>query len=127
MPILTRWFIKTSLLLFVAALILGIAQAAAPARLATWGPVYVHLLVVGWITEMIFGVAYWMFPKFSKETPRGNNVLGIASYVLLNAGLLLRVIAEPRGMGWPLALSATLQWLAGIAFVVNTWPRIKER
>jgi hypothetical protein len=25
------------------------------------------------------------------------------------------------------ALSAVLQWLAGIVFVVNTWARVKER
>ena len=134
MPVLTRWFIKTSLVLFVAALLVGAAQALAPAALAVWGPVYIHLLVVGWITEMIFGVAYWMFPKYSKETPRGNDALGIASYIFLNIGLLLRVAGEPlharqpaAGLGWLLALSAVLQWLGGIAFVVNTWPRVKER
>jgi hypothetical protein len=26
-----------------------------------------------------------------------------------------------------LTLAALLQWLAGLAFVVNTWPRIKEK
>lgn len=127
MPILTRWFVKTSLLLFIAALLVGAAEALAPARMALWGPVYVHLLVVGWITEMIFGVAYWMFPKYSKETPRGSNALGVACYLLLNLGLLLRVVGEPSRIGWALAASAALQWLGGMAFVVNTWPRIKER
>ncbi len=139
MPVLTRWFVKTSLVYFVAALVLGIAQAAqAPLRLAPGlavaGPVYVHLLVVGWITQMIFGVAYWMFPKYSKETPRGSDRLAILSYLSLNAGLLLRVIAEPAatlrpgtGFGPALGLSAALQWLGGMAFVVNTWTRVKER
>jgi len=96
--------------------------------------VYVHLLVVGWITQMIFGVAYWMFPKDSAEAPRGNDRLAIAAYVCLNAGLLLRVIAEPTyalhpgaGFGRALGLSAVLQWLGGMGFVVNTWARVKER
>jgi len=139
MPILTRWFIKTSLVYFVAALVVGVAQAAqaplglAP-ELAGAGPVYVHLLVVGWITQMIFGVAYWMFPRYSRETPRGSDRLALAAYVCLNAGLLLRVIAEPAstlhpgaGFGRALGVSAVLQWLGGMAFVVNTWPRVKER
>jgi len=26
-------------------------------------PVYIHLLVFGWLTQLIFGVIYWMFPK----------------------------------------------------------------
>jgi hypothetical protein len=28
---------------------------------------------------------------------------------------------------WLVALSAVLQWLAGMVFVVNTWARVKER
>jgi hypothetical protein len=100
MPIVTRWFIKTSLMYLIAALVLGVAETAQaplglPAGLAVTGSVYVHLLVVGWITQMIFGVAYWMFPKYSKETPRGSDRLATASYVCLNAGLLLRVLGEP--------------------------------
>jgi hypothetical protein len=139
MPILTRWFIKTSLVCFIAALILGIAQAAQgvvrlPAELRAAAPAYVHLLVVGWITQLIFGVAYWMFPKLSAETPRGSDRLGLTAYGSLNLGLLLRVVAEPLhtihaspGLGWTLMASAVLQWLAGLAFVLNTWSRVKER
>ena len=139
MPIVTRWFIKTSLLFFLAALVVGLAQAAQPVlSLPPWvavlGPVYIHLLVVGWITEIIFGVAYWMFPKYSRERPRGSDVLAIASYALLTAGLVLRVIGEPfhswqpaAGLGWLLASSAVLQWTGGVAFILNTWPRVKER
>lgn len=139
MPVLTRWFIKTSLVCFVAALVVGVAQMAPgplglPPGLAAAGPVYVHLLVVGWITEMIFGVAYWMFPKHSPEEPRGSARLAIASYLLLNAGLLARVLGEPlhtlhpaAGLGWTLPASAVLQWLGGMAFVLNTWPRVKAR
>ncbi|HEU5262848.1 MAG TPA: hypothetical protein VFU41_15620 [Gemmatimonadales bacterium] len=139
MPILTRWFIKTALVYFVTALVVGVAQAVQaplglPAVLAAAGPVYVHLLVVGWITQMILGVAYWMFPKHSKETPRGSDRLAIASYWFLNLGLLLRVFGEPAhtvhpaaGLGWLLGVSAALQWLGGMAFVVNTWARVKER
>jgi Trk-type K+ transport system membrane component len=130
MPILTRWFVKTALVYLVAALVLGIAQPHVP----TAGPVYVHLLVVGWITQVIFGVAYWMFPRDTRDAPRGDDWLAIASYVCLNAGLVLRVVAEPvyplhptPGWGRALVLSAVLQWLGGMAFVVNTWGRVKAR
>jgi hypothetical protein len=132
MPVLTRWFIKTSLAYLVAALVLGVVHAARAG--AAIDPVYVHLLVVGWITQMIFGVAYWMFPKYSKEVPRGSDRLALASYVCLNAGLLVRVVAEPAvarhpgtWLGPALAVSALLQWLGGMAFVANTWARVRER
>lgn len=139
MPSLTRWFIKVGLPYFVAALAVGIAMTVpAVSRLspavAALRPVYLHLLVVGWLTQLIFGVAYWMFPAYSKERPRGFEGLAWATFLLLNAGLILRVIGEPMQAmrsgaiwSWMLAASALLQWLAGLGFVVNIWGRVKER
>lgn len=132
MPSLTRWFVKLALVYFVAALAGGVWQAAGGPLWLT--PITIHLLVVGWVTGMIFGVAYWMFPKYSPDAPRGADYLAIASFVLLNLGLLLRVAAEPWQAsrlspiaGWALVASGLLQWLGGVAFVVNTWPRVKGR
>jgi hypothetical protein len=124
------------MLYLVAALALGIvAQTPAASRVpllrAIW-PTYIHLLVVGWLTQLIFGVAYWMFPRYSPEQPRGSERLGWAAFVLLNTGLVLRALAEPwhsmtGRAGTALVASAALQLLAGLAFVVNTWPRVRER
>ena len=139
MPLLTRLFIKTGLLYFVAALLTGLLLALnSTLTLPTWvgvlNPVYFHLFMVGWVTQLIIGVAYWMFPKFTREQPRGSDQLAQITFLLLNGGLLLRVLAEPmlalqtnKLWGWLLALSAVLQWLAGLTFVINTWPRVKER
>ncbi|WP_119071142.1 cbb3-type cytochrome c oxidase subunit I [Aggregatilinea lenta] len=134
MPVLARWYIKAGLVYFVLALVAGVVLAVHPAWAGRLRPVYVHLLTVGWITQLIIGVGYWMFPKVTKARPRGSERLGWASFVLLNAGLILRAIGEPRvasGMqpefGWVVALSAVLQVIAGWLFVINTWPRIKER
>lgn len=81
MPALTRWMIKTSLIYFVLALLVSLLQALRPILQITWipaglRPVYIHLFMVGWITMLIFGVVYWMFPKFTLEKPRGNEALG---------------------------------------------------
>ena len=120
MPRLTRWFIKAGLLYFVLALMTGVLyQARREIDLPSWvsmlNPVYIHLLAVGWITQLIIGVAYWMFPKFTKAQPRGSEALGWATFILLNVGLILRVIGEPRvtmrsepSLGWMLAVSAVL-------------------
>lgn len=139
MPLLTRWFIKTALVYFVVALLVGVllafrSVAPLPPSVGVLSPVYFHLLMVGWVTQLIFGVIYWMFPKYSTEKPRGSETLGWATFGLLNLGLLLRALGEPiqmlwpaAGWGWLLALSALTQWLAGIGFVANTWGRVKER
>jgi len=132
MPTLTRWFVKTSLAYFVLALLVGILLSLN----AVGGlfPVYLHLLVFGWLTQLIFGVVFWMFPKYSRDRPHASERLGWATYILLNLGLILRAFAEPLQTnhpapvwGWLLAVSAVLQWLAGMAFVANTWGRVKER
>ncbi len=138
MPTLTRWFIKTSLIQFVLALVLGVWLALGPSvsgpAYAWLFPIYVHILVLGWLTQLIFGVGFWMFPKFSMERPHASPSLGWATYVLLNAGLLLRAVGEPMNAlqpnstwGWLLVLSAVLQWCAGMAFVLNSWGRIKVK
>ena len=137
MPTLSRWFIKSALVYFVAALVVAVALAIQaplnlPSAIGSLMPVYLHLFMVGWIAQFIFGVIYWMFPKFSKEEPRGSEVLARATYGLINVGLILRAVGEPvqalqpqAGWGWLLALSAILQWLGGLAFVFNTWGRVK--
>jgi hypothetical protein len=139
MPLITRTFIKTGLIAFVLALIAGVITAARsllplPSFVAGLTPIYFHLFMVGWVLQLIMGIVYWMFPKYSREKPRGHDELAWAAYALLNGGLLLRVIGEPALAAAPegpwgvlLAASAVLQWLAGLLFVVNTWPRVKER
>jgi len=132
MPLLTRTFIKTAMIDLALALVLGVLLALG----ITNGlfPVYIHLLVFGWLTQLIFGVVFWMFPKYSVEKPRGSEALGWWTYALLNTGLFLRAIAEPIQStqsnslsGWALVLSAVLQFLSGLAFVLNSWGRIKEK
>jgi predicted membrane channel-forming protein YqfA (hemolysin III family) len=139
MPAVTRWFLKAGLAYFVVALLLGVLLAAPavlplPPVIAALGPVYFHLLMVGWVAQLIFGVVYWMFPRYSKDKPRGSEGLALATFVSLNVGLVLRAMGEPLQALWPaaawglvLVLSAFLQWLAAIMFVINTWARVKER
>ena len=138
MPPLTRWFVKSSFIYLVLALIAGLLliiqstfKWTVPAGIF---PVYIHLFVLGWLTQLIFGVVYWMFPKYSKEKPRGSEMLGWWTYALLNLGLLLRVIAEPIQAvhpyplsGWTLVAAAVIQFLAGLTFVINSWGRVKEK
>lgn len=135
MPSLTRWFLKTALIYLILALCTGILLSL-PGTVSIPGlfPVYFHMLTFGWLTQLIFGVALWMFPKYSMARPRGHEWLGWATFILLNTGLILRVIFEPLHgtmpsslSSWMLVTAALLQWLAGVAFVANTWPRVRVK
>ena len=132
MPLLTRTFIKTALVYLTLALLLGILLTLHVSN--SFFPVYIHLLVFGWLTQLIFGVIYWMFPKYTNQFPHGHESLGWITYGSLNIGLLLRAIAEPLQASQPnnlsgalLVVSAILQWLAGVVFIANTWQRVKEK
>ncbi len=139
MPTLTRWYIKTALVYLALALLLAFLLALPttiplPTHIRVMTPAYFHLFLVGWVTQMIFGVIYWMFPIITRARPRGNEAVGWASFILLNVGLILRVVGEPlvslrldAWFGWLLVLSALLQWLAGLLFTLLAWPRIKEK
>lgn len=137
MPTLARWWLKTALGCLVAALALGAVRAAdglvaLPPALRAAAPAYYHLLFAGWATQMIFGVAYWMFPRASKEQPRGSDALGWCAYAAWNLGLLGRIVAEPvvavapgGAVGAVLVVAAVVQWAGGACFVANTWRRVR--
>jgi len=134
MPTLTRWFIKASLISLILGLATGLWQQVPGVAIAGLSPVYLHLLTFGWLTQLIFGIAIWMFPVYSKEQPRGPAWLSWGTFVTLNAGLALRVVFEPlQGIspsnfgGWALVTAATLQWLAGVGFFANVRTRVRGK
>ncbi len=133
MPTIVRWYVKTALLYLTLALGMGVWQQTA-AWSGTLTAVSWHLFLVGWLTQLIFGIALWMLPSYTRQQPRHNETLNWAVYGTLNIGLLLRAVAEPlRAIqggnaalwGWMLVVSAILQWLAALGFVVNAWPRVR--
>jgi hypothetical protein len=138
MPAVTRWMLRSSLIWLAVGMTIQLASPfatslPAPLVLAGLRVFEVHALTVGWLTQLVFAVVYWMFPKASLDRPRGNAALAWFTYLCLNVGLILRAVGEPlvalgwaTTKAWALPLSAALQWLAVLAFVVNTWPRVKE-
>ncbi len=129
MPLLSRLFIKSGFIYLIMALLMAVG-------IETWPfmtPAYIHALTVGWISQLIIGVSFWFFPRYSKEEPRGNERLGWACFWLLNCGLLLRIVIEPlsvisttRPGSYLLVTSAVSQWLAALLYVIMIWPRVKK-
>jgi hypothetical protein len=140
MPRLARTFVKAAFLYFIAAFVLGALMMLDQwLGLGRWlRAVYLsqlHLLVVGWITQLAIGVAYWIFPRFRRSEapePRGSTTLGWAVFYSLNAGLLLRFLFEPFLLMDPapwlaavVALSGVLQALAALGFGWLIWGRVR--
>ncbi len=139
MPKLTRWMLKTALVYLILALSLEGLQTAFSAWIPTFStqglrPVYIHLFMLGWVTQMIIGVAIWLFPPRSKHLPRGNEKLSWVGFWGLNMGLALRAAGEPflgraneNEWFWQiiLVISALIQVASLFVFMLQLWVRIK--
>ncbi|MEX0771160.1 MAG: hypothetical protein WD035_10525 [Balneolaceae bacterium] len=132
----TRWFIKAGILYLVAGLLLlfvdSVPRYDAGVNLL---PVYWHMIVVGWITQLIMGVSIWMFPRKRRDREKTESVLPWFVFWLLNIGLILRFLSEPfleiglhwMGTRWFVFLSVAFQLGACILYVVEIWPRLQTR
>ncbi len=140
MPPIARTFVKAAFVYFVIAFLLGaLIMLDGWLAFSRWLRVIytsqLHLLLVGWITQLAIGVAYWIFPRFLKEQdsrPRGSDALAWFVLVSLNLGLALRFLFEPFYLMGPqqwlaalLAVSGVLQALAVAGFVWIIWGRIR--
>lgn len=136
MPQLSILLIRSSLLhlavgFFLGALILWQKGPGGMPGAWVWLPVHIHLLLVGWLVQLALGVAYWIMPRFTYhdqaervQQARGRTLLAWASFLLLNASTLVAAATPLVGRG-ALATSGVLAVLAGLAFVLHLWPRIK--
>jgi hypothetical protein len=128
-PRVSRAFVRTALACLAAGLLAGVLGAlpgGVGPRIPALEPVRMHLLVVGWLTGLVVGVAHWLFPSRGRDAP-----LWIV-YALLYGGLGMRVVAEPSRAAWGgapwgtlLVLSAVTQAAALFTFAAVLWPRVR--
>ncbi len=134
MPRITRTFIKTGLMYFLLSLLLEIAIEIESLQWPFLTPLFWHMLMVGWITQIIFGVSLWMFPGRTRDEGLKPQLWGWLTYLFLNIGLLLRIIAEPwlnysevETWSMLIMISAIAQVLAAITYIIEMWPRIQSK
>ena len=140
MPPIARIYVRAAFIYFLVAFLLGaLMMLDRWLAVSRWLRVLymsqLHLLVVGWITQLAIGVAYWIFPRLLKEQdprPRGSDTLAWFVLICLNAGLLLRFLIEPFYLMEPnlwlaalVAVSGVLQALAALGFGWIIWGRIR--
>jgi len=84
---LTILFIKSSLIYFAIAVLVGLDITFMPGHLGAMMPVHAHLMLLGWITMMIYGVAYHILPRFS-ASPLYSDKLANVQFYLAHIGLV---------------------------------------
>ncbi len=137
MHILVRLYLKTAFLFLALGLLGGlwIEFQTTAGGVVSHGMVvaHVHVLLVGFLLMMIFGVAYWLFPRSGRGEPIGPypNLVGFA-YVLLTAGTLIRAITEFFDLALVAQLwsfvrlaAATSQVFGIVVAIVALWERVR--
>jgi len=121
-------FIKASLVWFGLGITLGVAMAVQPA-LAAYRVAHMHMNLLGFVTMMIFGVAYHVIPRFTGHALYSRRLAG-AHWWISNAGLALLVTGFALGLHIGaaqiplLAIGGVLSAAGGFAFIVNLWRTI---
>ena len=133
MPPLSRWAVRAAYFNLLLGFTIGallLANKGIFIHPAIWGwlPAHIELLLVGWIVQLIMGVAFWIAPRFWKAPRRGNETGAWLAIPLLNAGVWLVVLRAFFGGGvWMLATGRVLELTAVIAFSLHLWQRIVSR
>lgn len=135
MPFIPRLFIRSAFAWFAVgfiwAAVITLIKVADRAELRhAFITAHAHILLVGFLMNIVMGVAFWMFPR--PPDRRMNEPLAALAYGLLNVGLLLRISVEwahaeygDQIFGAILGASGVLQALGGILFAAVIWPRIR--
>ena len=123
-------FLKASLVWLGAGVSLGVVMALYPAW-TVYRAAHLHMNVLGFVTMMIFGVAYHVIPRFTGH-PLHSRRLAVAQWWLANVGLTLFVtgfMLRPhatleRFSRGGLGAGGTLSAMAAYIFVYNVWRTI---
>lgn len=127
-----RNFIRASLLWFAVGVLLGVAMVFWPAQALGYRTAHLHANLLGFVSMMIFGVAYHVIPRFTGNA-LPHRALALAHLWVANVGLALLV------GGWMLRVHAfaagTLLLRTGAAvgalgagmFIYNLWRTLAPR
>jgi cbb3-type cytochrome oxidase subunit 1 len=126
------WFVKAFLKTSISWLGLGVTVGLAMAMHPAWSAyrtAHLHINLLGFVSMMIFGVAYHVIPRFTAH-PLHNRRLAGAHWWIANIGLAIFVggfmtIAGPHGLrAILLATGGTMSALGAYAFIYNIWRTI---
>jgi cbb3-type cytochrome oxidase subunit 1 len=123
-----RAFLKASLSWLAAGVSLGVAMAAHPLW-TVYRLVHVHMLLLGFVTMMIYGVAYHVIPRFA-GFPIHSRRAAVLHWWISNAGLVMMAtgfavrVHDATAGTIVLASGGTLSSLGAYTFVYVIWRTI---
>ena len=126
-----RAFLKASLVWLSLGVTLGVAMAVHPIW-TVYRPAHEHLNLLGFVTMMIYGVAYHVIPRFGGRPLRYRRLAvwhwwaANAGVAMMSVGFMCRVTegVPIAASGAMLGVGGTLSALGAYAFALNIWRTI---
>ncbi len=126
------WFVKAFLKSSLAWLGLGVTLGVAMAVRPTWAvyrTAHMHMNLLGFVTMMIFGVAYHVIPRFTGHQLYSRRLAGLHWWAA-NIGLATFAAGLAARVHWAGGASMTaaggvLSALSAYAFIYNIWRTIE--
>ena len=120
-----RNFIRASLVWFGVGILIGVTMAWWPMEHLVYRPAHAHAHLLGFVSMMIFGVAYHVIPRFAGNPLRSRRMAMIHFWVA-NLGLAAMVGGWiMRGwLGWGpglVAAGGALTAVGAFLFIYNIW------
>lgn len=125
-----RGFIRSSLIWLGIGALLGLWMIFDPAVLA-FRPAHLHANLLGFVSMMIFGVAYHIIPRFT-GSPLASRTSALVHVYAANLGLALMVAGfilrlSNAGFGGALlATGGTMSTIGVALFITNIWRTLGE-
>lgn len=124
---ISAWFVRASLVHLLGGFAIGallLANKGLMFALWPWGgalrSMHIEMLLVGWIIQLVMGVAIWIFPRFALRDPsRRGRIAAWLALGLLNAGVLLVCLGGAR-----IAAGRLLEFAAALSFAAHLWRRV---
>jgi hypothetical protein len=141
MPFESRLFVKTSLaglaLTFLLGAVILTCQSLGSPLPAIVSVEHAHLGFVGWLVNLVIGIALWFLPlnreAFPETQGRYPRRVPETIFALLNGGLAIRLVGEPLALTGeapllrPLVIvSAFAQFAAIVLFGYIAWQRVRR-
>ena len=107
------------------ALMLAGKAATALALLAAWRPLHQEMLLVGWLLQLVFGVAYGILPRLPGQPRDSHPARALVCAALLNAGIAAAAAGVQLEMTGLAVTGRVMELAAALLFATIAWGRVR--
>jgi len=95
------------------------------AALAAWRPLHQEMLLVGWLLQLVFGVAYGILPRLPGQPRDSHPGRALACAALLNGGVVAAAAGVQLGMTGLAVTGRVMELAAALLFATIAWGRVR--